>query len=187
MASDYDRIKSGLINIIRRTLGAFIVQRVDFLAAYQCKVVTQNPDGTLELQPDDSRLPPYSKVPIRYGVPGVSALVANGARVLLEFAGGDPQKPIATVWESASVTLLIITATTIKIGGSGASHNFIYGEDFGAEGGAFQGFMQSLATAVGTSGSPAGATAAAATIIAALAAYQGEVNSILLSPTTLTT
>ena len=105
MASDYDRIKSGLVAIIRRTVGAFIVQRVDFLAAYQCKVVTQNGDGTLELQPDDVRLPGYSKVPIRYGVPGVSATVAAGARVLLEFAGGDPQKPIATVWESASVAV----------------------------------------------------------------------------------
>ena len=106
------------MNIIRRTLGAWIVQRVDFLAAYQCTVVSQNGDGSLELQPDDSRLPPYSHVPIRYGVPGVSAQVAAGSRVLLEFASADPQKPIATVWESSSVTQLNVTATTVNINGT---------------------------------------------------------------------
>lgn len=112
---DYDRIKLGLVSFIRRTLGAWIVNNVDYLAAYQCKVVSQNGDGTLELQPDDSRLPPFSRVPIRYGVPGVAALVSPGSRVLLEFASANPQKPIATVWETASVTRLTVTATDVKV------------------------------------------------------------------------
>ena len=92
-------------------------QRLDFLAAYPARAVLQNADGTLELVPDDSRLPTYKKVPIRYGVPGVTATIAAGARVLLEFAGGDPRKPIATVWESASVTAITFAGTTVNLGG----------------------------------------------------------------------
>jgi hypothetical protein len=129
MANDYDRLKQSLVTLIRRTLGASIIQKIDYLAAYQCKVITQNTDGTLELQPDDARLPPYQKVSIRYGVPGVSALIANGARVLLEFAGGDPQKPIATVWESASVTKLVATASAIDLGG-GATEALVKGTSY---------------------------------------------------------
>src|SRR5947199_8556008 len=106
-----------------RTLGAFkrIVAGIvgnwiqgphmDYLASYPATAVTQNGDGTLEIQPDDSRLPSLSSVPIRYGVPGVSAQIANGGRVLLAFAGGDPAKPIATVWESSSVLSLAVTAS----------------------------------------------------------------------------
>lgn len=65
--------------------------------------------------------------------------------------------------------------------GSGASHPFIFGDDFSAAGGAFDTLMQAVATAVGTSGSPAGATAAAAAIVVAIAAYRAAVVSKLSS------
>lgn len=90
---------------------------LDFLASYPARVVAQNADGTLELQPDDARLPGLSNVPVRYGVPGIRATVAAGARVLLGFAAGDPSKPQAELWEMASVTKLEITATQIVLNG----------------------------------------------------------------------
>lgn len=103
-----DRTLGAFGAIIARFVGNRIVgPRVDYLASYPATAVTQNGDGTLEIQPDDSRLPSLSSVPIRYGVPGVSAQIANGGRVLLSFAGADPAKPIATVWESASVIALV--------------------------------------------------------------------------------
>lgn len=108
MSSETDRVKSGLFKVIQKLLTMFIVNSIDHLASYQCKVISQNSDGTLELRPDDSRLPPYSKVPIRYGVPKVSATVNAGARILLEFAGGNPQRPIATLWELDSISTLRI-------------------------------------------------------------------------------
>ena len=49
-------------------------------------------------------------VPIQYGVPGIFAKVEPGARVLVGFEGGNPAKPIATVWESASISELRITS-----------------------------------------------------------------------------
>jgi hypothetical protein len=79
---------------------------VDFFAQYAATVIAQNADGTLELQPDDPRLPGLSGVPIRYGVPGLAAKVAPASRVLVGFEAGSPAHPIATVWESASIISL---------------------------------------------------------------------------------
>lgn len=102
-AGELDRLKAGLAAFVRSQF-----PRLDHFAAYWCRAVSQNADGTLELVPDDARIASRSNVPIRYGVPGVKATVAPGARVLLEFAAGDPSKPFATVWESATPSEIII-------------------------------------------------------------------------------
>jgi hypothetical protein len=136
-----DRALGAFKAIIERFTGNRIIgPRVDFLASYPATAVTQNGDGTLEIQPDDSRLPSLSSVPIRYGIPGVSAQIANGGRVLLAFAGGDPARPIATVWESASVLSLTVAASVIKLGGAGATEALVKGTSYA-------GHMAQLATA----------------------------------------
>jgi hypothetical protein len=111
-AGEVDRLKAGLAAFVRAQF-----PRIDYYAGYWSRVVSQNGDGTLELIPDDARIPGRSNVPIRYGVPGVKATISPGARVLLEFAAGDPSKPFATVWESASVTKMEVTATEIIFNG----------------------------------------------------------------------
>lgn len=105
-------LRERLVSIVEAILGS----RLDYRAAYPAKVAMQHADGTLDLVPDSDRVPACTKVPIRYGVPGVSAKVAVGARALLEFAEGDPSKPIATVWESASVTELTVRGTKVRLG-----------------------------------------------------------------------
>jgi hypothetical protein len=75
--------------------------------------------------------------------------------VLLEFAGGDPQKPIATVWESASVTLLTVTATAIKLGGSAAAEALVLGTTYATQ-------MNALAAAISPLMLPPAAAAAKA-------------------------
>jgi len=107
----------GIAAAVTRLVERLVGPRIDTLAAYPARVVSQAADGSLEVRPDSPRLPPMTGVPIRYGVPGVSAKVATGARVLIEFAGGDPQTPIATVWESAAVTELTVSATSIRLNG----------------------------------------------------------------------
>ncbi len=102
-----DRLSTALVALIRS-----IFPTIDYLALYPARVIAQNLDGTLELQPDDSRMPGMSSVPIRYGVPGVTAKVSSGARVLLGFAAGDPSKPVAELWESATVTEINLGAAT---------------------------------------------------------------------------
>ena len=118
-----DRLTGALRGVVRAML-----PRVDYLALYPAKVVSQNSDGTLELQPDDQRFPGLSQVPIRYGIPGVKVTVAAGARVLLGFAGGDPQQPVAELWESATVTKLQISASAIEIGSDGTLQTAALGD-----------------------------------------------------------
>lgn len=75
---------------------------IDYSREYPCKVVTQNPDGTLQLLPDDEimRARGLDAVPIRYGLPGFRAYLKPGARCHLAFAAGDPARPFAHNWES---------------------------------------------------------------------------------------
>lgn len=124
MPGETDRNKFGLTQFIRKVIGSFLITQVDYLAGYRCKVVAQNADGSLELIPQDPRIPPVSKVPIFYGLPGVTAEVSPGAWVLLEFANGDPQRRIATLWELSDLITITITATgNVNINGGQITFN----------------------------------------------------------------
>lgn len=93
-------------------LVAALTRRVDYLGMYPARVVQQRADGTLDLAPDDPRLPSCQAVPIRYGLPGVRATVPAGARVLLGYEVGDPARPVATLWELGSITTLAVSGGT---------------------------------------------------------------------------
>ncbi len=106
LPASFDRVKTYLKRIIDDQ-----TRRIDFMALYPCKVVAQNGDNSLELQPDSANLPAYSRVPLRLGIPGATAKVAAGSRVLLGFEGGDPRAPIGTLWDKAVLTELDIGAS----------------------------------------------------------------------------
>ena len=108
-----DRILGPIAALVRR-----LTSHVDYYAQYPAQVIVQAADGTLDVQPEDPRVPPMQGVPIRYGLPGVTVKVAPGGRVLLGFEGGNPQRPIVTLWDFASVTEITVTATgTVNING----------------------------------------------------------------------
>lgn len=92
-----------LLDAFHRLL-APLSRRLDYLALYPSRVVAQSADGTLDLFPDDPRVPPCRGVPVRYGLPGVRAAVPAGTRVLLTYEGGDPRRPVASLWEPGDVT-----------------------------------------------------------------------------------
>jgi hypothetical protein len=94
-----DRLLAPFEALVKR-----FTSRLDYCALYACKVVAQNADGTLELQPDDARMPQVSGVPIRHGIPGISVTVAGGSRVLLGFENASPARPFAALWDASSVT-----------------------------------------------------------------------------------
>lgn len=78
-----------------------------YLSSYEARVVGQNADGTLEVIAYDPRIGGLSKVPIRYGAPGLSADVSFGARVRVAFEAADPSSYYATQWiKSAAATEL---------------------------------------------------------------------------------
>lgn len=106
--ADFERMKGALASFIEQVMG-----RVDYHALYPCRVVSQNADGTLELKPDTDKMGPgLSRVPIRLGLPGVAVKVKAQARVLLGFEGGDPQRPVATLWEADGLDEITVTAQT---------------------------------------------------------------------------
>lgn len=103
-----------LLDAFERLL-APLRRRVDYQALYAARVVGQAADGTLELLPDDPRVPPCRGVPIRAGLPGVRAEVPAGARALLTYEQGDPRRPVAALWELGSVTSLFVNASERRV------------------------------------------------------------------------
>jgi hypothetical protein len=60
-------------------------------------------------------------VPIRYGIPGVVAKVAAGGRVLVGFENGDPSRPVAELWDNASLVELSFAGGTHAVAREGDS------------------------------------------------------------------
>lgn len=81
----------------------------DYARPQAGKAVSQDADGTLQVQPDDDSYPPMTGVPYRAGLPGTAIKIAPGARVLVEWEGGDPGAPVVTAWGDS-------TAQEISIG-----------------------------------------------------------------------
>lgn len=126
----YDRLKAGMDAVVQA-----LTARVDYMALYPSRVVKDNGDGTLELVPDNTKLPGLSRVPMRLGIPGVDVKVNAGTRVLLGFEAGNPGMPVATLWEKESLKEIVITADTkvtvacsdVHLGGAPATQPLIQG------------------------------------------------------------
>lgn len=107
-----DRIKEPLARFVR-----WVMRDTRYHALYPATVQGQDSAGLLDLYPDDAivRGTGTSKVPIRYGAPGVSAKVPVGARVMLGFANGDPQSPYAALWDTGAITSLSLDGGTQQV------------------------------------------------------------------------
>jgi len=96
-----DRLKGALTAFVRNAVGD-----LDFLRPYPARVVLQEDDGTLHVQPDSDAIPGLTGVPIRYGIPGARAKVPPGARCILEFEEGNPTSPVVTAFEPGALVEL---------------------------------------------------------------------------------
>lgn len=108
-----DDLAAAVEAMVRRYTAASAYSR-----RYPSRVVVQNDDGTLELVPDDARMPSISTVPIRSGVPGIYVRVKVGARVSLEFEAGDPSRPVATIWDEGAIAGLMLRGALIDLQGA---------------------------------------------------------------------
>ena len=103
-----DRFKASLTELVER-----VMRRVRYLGLDVAVVVAQQPDGRLELAPEDTTIPGMVDVPIRHGLPGVTAVsVAPGARVRVGFDGGDPKRPYAVLWDAGNATSVTFNGGT---------------------------------------------------------------------------
>lgn len=88
-----------------------------YLRNYESVVQRQHEDGSVDLLPDDPvvRGTGLSRVPIRHGLPGVTVKVVVGARCLLGYEGGDPQKPYAHLWDPTAIEEISFDGGTASI------------------------------------------------------------------------
>jgi hypothetical protein len=99
-----DRLKSPIEKMIRAMLPL-----IDYQAWYRARVVSQSGDKKkVDLKPDDPRIPGV-KAELMLGIPAATVAVNPGAFVLLGWKDGNPQFPVAKLWESgASITSMEI-------------------------------------------------------------------------------
>lgn len=98
-----------------RRLVRFFTRDDRYRAAYFGSVIAQNDDGTLDIKLETVSVPSPTQVPIRYGIPGISATIKPGARVAVQYEDGDSRRPVATVWDAAEVEELNVTAQNVKV------------------------------------------------------------------------
>lgn len=98
----------------RTIVEAFVGRQIDYAKVYPSVVKFQNPDGTLDLLPDDESIrgDGFKCIIITLGLPGVTVTVPIGGRVNLYFQDGDPKKPRAGLWEGSGVTAWTIDGGT---------------------------------------------------------------------------
>ncbi len=78
-----------LIETVKALLGMRVALSIDFLALYRAKVISQSADlSTVDLQPDDRRIPGATGIPIALGLPGATAQVAQGSYMLIGWRAG---------------------------------------------------------------------------------------------------
>lgn len=95
-----DRIKAALEAFITR-----VMERVRYLPLLPSRVSQQDSDNTLQVTPDDTKIPGLTGVPIRTFVPGATIKVNQDARVLVGFEGGDPSRPVAFLFQGDAAKL----------------------------------------------------------------------------------
>lgn len=91
-------------------LGRGSVRPFDFFALYGGVLKGMDVGAqTFDIQPDDDRLPLFSKLMIRNGIPGLTVDVVAGAKMLVGWSGGDPRRAYCATWDGSE------TVNTIKL------------------------------------------------------------------------
>ncbi len=98
-----DRGVSGLEATIQRSL-----RWVDYLALYDCEVLRDHGDHTLDLRPLNPQIPELTKVRLVQPLPGARVKLKAGGTVLLSFQAGDPSRPVVLHYGAATLELLEI-------------------------------------------------------------------------------
>lgn len=101
-----DRLKGALLTLIE----GLVRRRTDYLGPRWGTVVRTDAGGRVEVRLSDDSRPPLTAVELRAGVPGVELKVADGCRVLVEWEGGDPRRPVARPWDEAGLKEIRISA-----------------------------------------------------------------------------
>lgn len=114
-----DRLKEALFGLARAA-----TSRVDYFGQYAATVVAQQLNGDLQVRFDDDRFrreqdgTGHAGVRRWPGVPGISYVLRQGARVLVGFLDGKPNAPIVTGWNAGTPERVTLEADRINLGES---------------------------------------------------------------------
>lgn len=99
---------------------------VDYGALYTGRVISQD-GGTVDVAPDDQRLPSMGSVPLNVGLPGASVDGTAGGRVLIGWAARDPSKPYAVSFDTNNTvqTMLLAVIGMLTLGSNVAAEPFL--------------------------------------------------------------
>lgn len=92
-APSSDNAAEALREFVRETM-----RGVEWYPSFSARVAVQRSDGTLDVYPDDRRLPPVTSVRLRLPVPGAKLTVPPGSQVTILFENGDPRQPVAVAY-----------------------------------------------------------------------------------------
>jgi hypothetical protein len=138
-----------------QALAQQIVAPIDFYALYDARVISQSSDGkTVDLQPNDARLPQLSAVPLRLGAPATVVKFAPGTTLRLGWDSGSPQLPFAGLFQGGE------TLTSYVIGSNADA--FVTKKDLQ--------FLLTCLTNAGVTAGPSPGGLLAAPLLSALAA-----------------
>lgn len=94
---NYDRLLAPLAKIVQA-----LTRKTDYQGIYKATLLSQNLDGTVDIQPKDTSRPGLQNVPLAFGSPAETATLSNGSIVFFEFADADPTAPIVTGYVPSS-------------------------------------------------------------------------------------
>ncbi|GGR00323.1 hypothetical protein [Deinococcus ruber] len=94
---------SGLETTIQRA-----VRWTDYLALYDCEVLRDHGDHTLDLRPSNPQIPELTRVRMVQPIAGARVKFRAGSVVLLSFQAGDPSRPVVLHYGTATLERLEI-------------------------------------------------------------------------------
>ncbi len=93
--AQHDRLIQPLANIVTA-----LTEDLRYRGDFPCLIVAQNPDRSLEVQPEDTSLPGMSSVPMMFGTPATTASLVGG-RAIMAFENGSPDAPFIRTYDSS--------------------------------------------------------------------------------------
>jgi hypothetical protein len=98
-APESDNQAHALREFVRETM-----RGVEWFPSVSGRVAVQRADGTLDVYPDDKRLPSLTSVRLRLPVPGAKLVVVPGSQVTVLFENGDPRQRVAVAYAGGNAT-----------------------------------------------------------------------------------
>jgi hypothetical protein len=174
-----DRLKSAFLSLAKAAR-----PDADYCAFYRARVLSQD-GSTVDVRPEDRRLPDMGKVPLRTGVPGVATTAKPGTYVLIGFENGRPDGAFAMIWDwgagvgstnSVGVSSTTVAADAVLIGGASATEAVIKGTTYRQAQSTLNNAIKTALTGAATLPQLA---AAAAAIVVAIEAFEATSGTFL--------